>query len=92
MLSDGIYRISAGKHARFQASLTYYDCPVGFAELRPDGKWYVYINDIDPLSYPDYVGTKHIGAFRALGSALSALWEQRFNTIAEMESSKKKVI
>ena len=86
MLSDGVYRISAEKHARFQASLTYYDQPVGYAKLRSNGKWYVSINDFNPNGSSSDIIKKDIGSFRALGTALSVLWEQRFNAVAEKYS------
>ncbi|WP_330924101.1 hypothetical protein [Candidatus Sororendozoicomonas aggregata] len=85
MFNDGVYSITANKHARFQAALTYLGQPIGHAELKHSGMWSVYINDLD-IFRASPPKQRAAGKFISLGAALSALWEQRFDAVAELHT------
>ncbi len=85
MFNDGLYSIKADKQARFQASLTYLGQPIGHAKLKLSGVWSVYINDLD-IFRPSFPQRRAAGQFITLSAALSALWEQRFDAVAELHS------
>lgn len=87
MFNDDSYCISICKTAPLRASLKYHSETVGHTELKPNGKWYVYINDLDLSNRIAHCHSLDIGTFVTFASALAALWKSRFDTIAEFSCS-----